>query len=184
MSTWIKQGALAAAAFAAAVAAVTVRPPVAEVQDEGLGQFEGSYALKGSASSAEQKIEQALEQGVQEVNFAIRGLALSRLKEKNPLIKSIKIEERNGKVKVTFDGNRSYESPVDGSLQNQRDNTGERVRVGARINGGRLQQIFVSESGRRVNTYSLSGNTLRLGVRVTADILPNAVTYSVNYEKQ
>ncbi|HJK97826.1 MAG TPA: hypothetical protein RMF84_11415 [Polyangiaceae bacterium LLY-WYZ-14_1] len=183
MSTW-KKTALGMIALAAALLVSTLQPPVAEMQDEGPARFAGTYTLKGSASQAEQKIEEALERGVQDVNFAIRGLALSRLKAKNPLINSVKIEYRNNKFKVTFDGSRSYESPADGSLQNQRDVQGDRIRVGHRVNRGRLQQIFVSESGRRVNTFSLDGNTLRMNVRVTADILPSAVTYRVDYQKQ
>lgn len=184
MTGWKRAGTLAAVGLCALAIASLAGPQAAQTQDDGPERFVGTWTLAGSASSAEQKIEQALEAGVENVNFMVRGLALSRLKAKNPLIRSVKIEHSNGRFKVTFDGNRSYQGPDDGSLQAQRDVQGDRVRVGHRVHRGRLQQIFVTDSGRRVNSYRVDGDRMRLSVRVTADILPDPVTYSVGYSRQ
>lgn len=185
MQQWKRATALAAVGLGALALAALAGPGTARTQDDDSAErFVGTYTLAGNASEAERSIEQALEAGVENVNFMVRGLALSRLKAKNPLIRTIKIEHANGRFKVSFDGNRTYQGPDDGSLQNQRDGQGDRIRVGHRVSRGRLQQIFVSESGRRVNSFSVNGDQMRLSVRVTADILPEAVTYAVNYRKQ
>lgn len=184
MKHWKRAASFAAVGLGALAIAALAGPGTARTQDDGPERFEGTWVLAGAAGAAERDIEQALEAGVENVNFMVRGLALSQLKAKNPLIRSIKVEHENGRFKITFDGNRSYQGPDDGSLQSQRDVQGDRIRVGHRVHNGRLQQIFVSESGRRVNSFSVNGDRMRLSVRVTADILPEAVTYSVTYRKQ
>ena len=181
--------ALAAATLAAATSAAIVAlalpsvAPRAEAQEtSGLERFVGSWRYAGSQQQGRQIIDQAVSHAVDPMNFIVRGFAADRLRGKNPLVRRIDIADHGGNVRVTFDGDRTYEA-APGQWRTHRFG-GESVRVQFRVRGDALVQLFRTDSGSRRNIYRITGDgRMRLEVTVQSDQLPRDMTYRLNYRQ-
>lgn len=154
-------------------------------QDDAAGdldRFVGSWRYTGSPSQGAAIINDAVGEAVEPMNFIVRGFAADRLRGKNPLVRRIEIAERGGNVRVTFDGDRTYEAPP-GQWRTHRFG-GESVRVQFRVRGDSLVQLFRTDGGSRRNVYRVTGDgRMRLEVTVQSDQLPRDMRYRLSYRR-
>ena len=180
-------GAAVLTLLAAAVVAAPATP--ARGQDEGAAaassgheRFRGTWRYAGSAAHGEAIIERAVVAAVDGMNFITQPIATGRLRGKNPLVRSLEFTTTDTHIRVVFDGNRTYRTPIGGWANHTVD--GAQVRVQFRIRGDSIVQLFRSDGGTRRNVYTLLPNgQLRLAVTVQSGSLPRDMTYRLNYRQ-
>jgi len=145
--------------------------------------FNGTFAYDASASES---IDRAIEQGVAKMNFITRPVARGRLKKTNEPYKTITIAQTPTQVSITTDNRAAIVTPANGTAIKWKREDGEVLDVHTAWAEGKLVQEFDAEDGKRVNTYTLSGdgNTLTMHVTVSSPRLPQPVTYTLVYRRQ
>lgn len=149
----------------------------------GIERFVGTWRYAGTPEQGREIIHRAVDYTVEPMNFITRGFAAGRLRDKNQLIRNIEIAAPGDSIRVTFDGERTYQTPP-----NQwRVHTfqGEDVNVVLRPRGDVLVQLFRSESGLRRNVYRLvDDDTMHLEVTVQSDQIPRDMRYRLEYRRR
>ena len=144
--------------------------------------FNGTWRYVGSAQHGTQIIHRAVDRCVEPENFIVRTVAAGRLRDKNPLVRSIAINVSGGDARIVFDGSRTYRTAL-GSWRTHRFD-GDSVRVQIREHNGALVQLFRTDSGTRRNVYRrLPNGQMRLEVTVQANSLERDMTYRLLYRR-
>jgi hypothetical protein len=179
-----------AAALTTASAGLTLagappsEPPVTAAANdvETVDRFAGRYRHAGGERERKAR-DDAIDDVVDDMNFIVRGIARSRLREANPIAKSLGIAKKGKMLTITFD-KRHYTGPIDGRTVKVVGVTGDEVSMRFQISNGRIRQIFQGDDGGRVNDFSLDGEgRVALSVRVHSDKLPKDLRYQLTYAK-
>lgn len=155
---------------------------VAQETDEA-GGLTGSFVYAGSTDQGRQVIEEAIEEGIDEMGFMKKPVARRRLRAKNQLARYIDIAVRGDQVAVRFDRERTYVTPADGTPVMVRLADGEEVQLSQTYTGERLVQVFTSEDGQRRTVFEMDDGGLEMTTTVTGRQLPGPVRYELDYQR-
>jgi hypothetical protein len=137
-----------------------------------------------NANTSQEVIDQAIDAGIEKMNFIKRPIARSRLKKTNPLYQRIEIGNDGAQISVRFDAGKPVVMPANGSTAKWTRDDGEVFDVSALASGSKLQQTFTAEDGQRVNEFDLAADgTLTLRVTLTSPQLPAPVRYVLTYKR-
>ena len=140
----------------------------------------GTYTLNRQASD---DINAAIESAVRRMNFVTRPIARGRLRKTNAAYERVVIDYGTSQVSVTFDQRAAIVTPSNGTPIKWRREDGEQFDVSTEWENGRLEQTFSAEDGRRVNVYTLEGNTLTMEVTITSPRLSAPLRYKLVYNR-
>lgn len=162
-------------------------PLAAMVDQETLAKasaFDGDYVFVGGQKERD-GIDAAIEASVEALSPMLRNLGRERLRETNPVPKSISIDVEGDTAKIEFaqDG---HAARLDGTPVKTKSAQGDRVKVSHRIRGGRLVQFIDGSGGDRRNSFKLSndGKRLTLNVEITSGHLPVPVEYRLTFKRK
>ncbi len=145
----------------------------------------GTYRYAGG-SSQRQRLKDAIDSAVQQLNALIRGIGRRRLNESNQIRDQIKISVDGDKVTTTFTPGGTLTTTLGAPAIPWTTDTGNAVKAKAKMVKGRLVQDFKSEDGARRSVYTLdkSGDTLTLSVTISSDRLPEPLKYALTYKRR
>lgn len=174
---------LAIASLAAALVVVSLGTPV-DGQDAPAttaDDFNGTWRYAGSASQGTGIINNAINETIAPMNFIVRGIAGSRLRNTNQLAQRLTIRISDSNIQIGLD-DRNYNTGNNAWAPHRNPNGGS-LQVLHRFYGRALNQTFRSDSGTRQNQYSLNNGRLTMSVQVTSDSLPGPLRYRLRYRK-
>jgi hypothetical protein len=145
--------------------------------------LQGVYALDSAASD---DVPAAIERGTAEMNFAIRGLARSRIAQTNPLYPRILLVRDENSVRLRFEPRDPAVIPLDGKTVPWSREDGGQYQAGAQWSGTQLLVRLSAADGERDNTLTLDpdGRTLRFKVHLQSSRLPAPIDYTLVYRRQ
>lgn len=183
-------GALSSLALAllAGSTALTVGAPRASGQSvpPALAQaLNGEWALATRETDARSLIERAIDRAIDGMLPFVRGAAQGELRARTPVDARIGIELEPERFVVRLGGNAFRTEPGRPQRIAVPGFAGETVEVVQLVRGGRLEQVFSTEQGRRWNvlTPSADGSRLMLDVTMSGTLLPAAVQYRLEYRR-
>jgi hypothetical protein len=144
--------------------------------------LQGTFELVPEESD---DVETAIRGVATRINFALRGIARSRLRRTNPLHHTISIAHTTSEVTIIMDDRAPVTSPASGSPITWRREDGEVFDLSTRWDHDRLRQTFVAEDGARENVFWLGpdGTTLYMEVTVRSPRLPEPLSYRLAYRR-
>jgi hypothetical protein len=142
----------------------------------------GTYVIDRARSD---DINQAIETAVSRLSIVNRPRVRGWLRRTNLAYQRIVIGLGGGSVSLGFDQRGAIVTPANGTPVNWTREDGERLKVSAQWENGRLEQTFRGEDERRVNVFSLSadGRMLTLDVTVTSPLLARPMIYKLVYAR-
>lgn len=161
----------------------------AGVQQEELGvrssaeeRLSGTFELAGSRQQAQARVNRAIDEAVANMSWFQRGFARTRLREKNPVRDTTRIEVGGGNVTIEY-GDATYTTP-EGQWRTVTA-TGEQVRLLQQVVGDRIYQTFRTDDGEKLTVYSVSddGRQLTLDITVSSPQLPVPLRYELDYRR-
>ena len=157
--------------------------PVASVRDA-RDAWVGSFQYAGGQSERK-ALDDAIEDIVQEMNFLIRPIARSRLKEANVVPGSIGFAKRGVELEIEMAGKRPLSAPVDGTAVFRTNSHGERIKVVQRVSQPKLHQHCSGSQGEREIHYVLDEDGKRLTAHITirSERLPKPLQYRLTYRR-
>jgi len=146
------------------------------------GTLQGTFTYVADKSD---NVDQAVEIAVSKLNFFVRSLARTRLREMNAPYQRIAIELTPTQVTITGDRSAPIRTPPDGTPGVWTDADAGVFQVSTRWEGSVLKQEFSAKQGQRINAYAVSpdGETLTLQVTVSSQRLKAPVTYRLVYRR-
>ncbi len=171
---------LCAAAAAGAAAAWLPAPPALAAEPHHAA-FLGSYKHSGGKADLDAR-DRAIDDVVKGMNVFARGIARDRLKESNPIARAMVFSASDKALTIAMD-QRAYTAPLDGSKVKVKGITGDELDLHLVLAAGSLKQVFSAEDKGRINSFSFSGSTLLMHVRVHAEKLPKDLLYKLSYER-
>jgi len=170
-------------AFATLLAAslISIAPLQAQTATSKAKPVRGTFVLVPEKSD---DIDQAIEAGVKDMGMT-KSIAKGRLKDTNPLYRTIEIDATADTVRLTFDGKTTLVAPANGEEIEWRYR-GEKFKVTTRWEGNSVRQAFKAFDGTRENVTTLDpdGVTLRVVTTVTSSMLPEPVKYVMVYRRE
>ena len=153
----------------------------AAAQEAPATPFVGSWTY---ASQPADVIEQAIERGIDDMNFVTKPIARRRLRATNDPYSTVEIRVGNAEVTTVLEG-RSITSPADGRAIQWRREDGEVLQVSTSLRNASLVQSFTADDGSRENVYSVSPDGRRMTILVTirSERLPAPITYRLLYDR-
>jgi hypothetical protein len=161
-----------------------VAPPPVSPEDALRARFAGTYVpAPGVPNNA--RIDEGIEHAVQELFFAIRPLARSRIRAGNPLFPTVTIGFRDHRIDIDSPPVSAH-SADNGGASTMTGLDHEVNNVTQRFDRGDLVQTCWNSAGRRVTRFVLTpdGSQLRLHVEITAPQLPVAVRYTLLFARR
>lgn len=147
----------------------------------------GAYRFIGGESEIE-RMDRAIDDAVEELNFLIRGLARRRLREPNFPSERLRIVEEGAQIRIERTGQPDIAAPADGSpIEWRNPENGNTLEIRHEMAGPRvLEQQMRGDRGLSVNRYVLSDDGSNLTVRtvITADKLSAPVRFSTTYARE
>ena len=151
--------------------------------------FVGTYDFVGGEPERD-AVTKAIEAGVKTLSPPlVRGIARSRLHAANEVPKQMVFLGYGKWFETRVDGYR-YASFLDGSPYKVETRTGDvmdlRFKFGPSSpssSAQTMEQAFTDPAKGRVNTFEIVGNRLIMHVRVSANLLPNDITYDLTFER-
>jgi hypothetical protein len=138
-----------------------------------------------NAAQPEQPIKKAVNEGAAQINFLLRPIARSRLKNTNPNITRVVIVRTGEDITIQLGASKpSTARPSGPAIKWSRDD--EVFDLALAWEGTTLTQSFAAEDGKRFNRYTLSsdGNTLSLEITLTSDMLKKPVKYALAFARE
>ncbi len=159
---------------------VEERPPAESGDSEEL--LTGRFVLAGSQERAEARVNEAIGRAVAEMGFITRGVAADRLREKNPVRRTVETEVRGENISITY-GDATY-ATRSGDWQTVTA-TGEQVELLQTASGNSIFQTFRAPDGEKTTVYRFSpdGERLTLDITLTSPRLPEPLRYSLQYRR-
>jgi hypothetical protein len=144
--------------------------------------LQGSFAFVPEESD---DVAGAIRNATSRVNFALRGIARSRLRRTNAPYRTLTIAHTTADVTIIIDQRAPITSPSSGAPVEWAREDGEVFEVSTQWEGDRLRQTFVADDGERDNLFRLSPdrNTLTLEVTVTSRRLPEPLVYTLVFRR-
>jgi hypothetical protein len=145
-------------------------------------RMSGSFVLAEARSTAEARVNDAIEEAVNHMSFFIRGIGRGRLRETNDVPERVDIQVTGDHVVVRYDGD-AYEGDL--GVERQIVARGKQTQMTIRRNESRLSLLFRSDDGEKLqlHTFSDDGREMSFDVRVTSDQLPSPLTYRIAYRR-
>jgi len=174
----MKVGRILAALFACLLAL----PGAAAAQAGEGATLKGTFVYDASASD---NVNQAIDEAIARMNFALRPIARGRLRKTNQPYRRVSIDYTAAQVHIGTDGRPAIVTPANGTPVDWTREDGEKLKVSTEWENGKLEQTFQAEDGRRVNTYSIGqdGRTLSMLVTITSPRLSRPLTYTLRYRR-
>lgn len=146
--------------------------------------FEGSYKFVGGQKDRE-GLEAAIQTSMEAVSPMLRDLGSKRLREANPIPKTITIKVEGETAEILFDG-KGHAVKLDGAPVRTRSRAGERVKISHRMRGAKLSEFVDGSGGDRRNDFVLSddGQRLKLEVTISSGHLPVPVEYTLRFKRK
>jgi hypothetical protein len=170
---------------ASAVQAEEPASPPAQPTPSPRDRLLGTYVFAGGERETAAK-DAAIDKATEDMFFAVKGLARSKLRDATQVRHPVKIAFGSGNIVVTATGAPPATSPENGSPTPYKDGGGTASKLTQKLTAdGKLVQIFASESGMRSNTFTLSadGTTLWMAVSVESPKLPKPIRYTLTYRR-
>jgi hypothetical protein len=144
--------------------------------------LDGTYILDVTDSD---NINEVIETAVGKLDFVRRDIARGRLEKLNPAYRKVAISSSPNEISVTVDNQPPLRTPAKGAPVAWVGPDGRKVNASMQLADRRLEQIFTSATGRRVNDYTLSpdGRTLTMQVTETSPRLSQTVRYKQVYRR-
>lgn len=142
----------------------------------------GRFVLAGSQERAEARVNDAIGRAVAEMGFITRGVAADRLREKNPVRRTVETEVQGERITITY-GDATYETRS-GDWQTVTA-TGEQVELLQTASDDAIYQTFRAPDGEKTTVYRFSpdGQRLTLDITLTSPRLPQPLRYSLQYRR-
>lgn len=142
----------------------------------------GRFELAGSQERAEARVNEAIGRAVADMGFITRGVAADRLREKNPVRRTVETEVQGEHITITY-GDATYETRS-GDWQTVTA-TGEQVELLQTASGNSIFQTFRAPDGEKTTVYRFSpdGERLTLDITLTSPRLPEPLRYSLQYRR-
>ncbi|MFO7563264.1 MAG: hypothetical protein R6X02_11525 [Enhygromyxa sp.] len=156
-------------------------PPPVTIAD-----FHGNYRFVGG-SKQRAELTAAIEAAAQQLAGAIRGIGRKRLTKTNPIDNTLEIVIAGDKVTTIFETGFDATCVIDGPTVHWSNNKGDAYKVRVRSKGNnRLVQIIVGDDGVKTTVFVLSSDKQKLTVhhKITADRLPEPMTYRLSYSRK
>lgn len=171
--------------FLAIVALTMTHPGSAFAQPTGpeaLQPLVGDYVIVGRNKAIERR-DASIEKVVDELNFFIRSIARNRLRDGNPVPKSLSIEQSGSKMTIRFDGE-EWTAVVGGNPVKGTGSSGDPVKMTLRQRGTQLSQRFDGEEGGKENVFRRTKDGVVVKARVFSDRLPSDVVYQLQFRRK
>ncbi len=146
----------------------------------------GTYRFAGGDAEV-RKVERAIDEGVEEMSFLIRGMASRRLKEPNLPSEELRIFIEGANITVARLGHPDISAPADGRAVTWRNpNNGNELKVSHQVSdAGVLTQRLVGERGTSVNRFEVDDSgRLTMKTTIEADKLPSPIRFSTTYVRR
>ena len=150
-----------------------------------LADLHGDYRfVGGSAQRAD--LEAAIEDAANQLPAAIRGIGRKRLTKTNPIDDGLEIVVAGSKITTIFSTGFDAGCEVDGPTVHWTSKKGDQYKVRLRSKGAKLVQIIEGEDGVKTTVFVLSADRKKLTVhhKITADRLPEPMTYRLSYSRK
>lgn len=177
--------------IAAVLGAAALFPSPAQMQDSAddsqlaqqRARFDGTWRLETPRARANGILDRAADEAANAMNFFVRGIARSRLREGSHLYSEVGLRfSDDGRLTVRFADEQSYTTRI-GRTERRRNRDGEERRVTQRFRpNGQLEQVFETDSGTRWYVWTSTGDgRLRLEVTTNSPQMPQPMVYTLDY---
>jgi hypothetical protein len=168
-------------------AVLLMLPATVGADENRLRSFIGTWAYSGGSAQIA-ALRGAVEKATADMNFLIRGLARSRLVDRQTPQGTIRFELAGSELRTVVEGFYDGTGPYDGTEFTVVNQSGNKVRVTQQIEeGSLLRRIrFKAEgTGQREIRYTLaeSGATLTQSSRLEVDRLPEPLVFEFSYAR-
>jgi hypothetical protein len=169
-------------------AVLLIFPATTDADEERLRSFVGTWAYSGGSAQID-ALRRAVEAATAKMNFLIRGLARSRLVDRQTPQGTIQFELAGSELRTVVEGLYDGTGPFDGTEFTVVNQSGDEVRVTQRIEQGSLfmRIRFAAEgTGQREVWYTLAegGATLTQSSRLEVDRLPEPLVLEFSYARE
>lgn len=157
----------------------------AEQEQAATSSVVGTYEYVGGKAQIDE-MNRRIEEGVEELNFFIRGIAERRLREANRPTEKLTITSANGKISVARSGKPEMAAPENGSAVDWKNpENGKELQVSHRLEQGVLRQRIEGDRGRSVNRFVLGEDGQRLSVKtqIEVDRLDAPIRFETTYRR-
>lgn len=145
----------------------------------------GKYVYIGGQAQIDE-MNRRIEEGVEELNVFIRGIAERRLREANRPSSKLAITPASGEIVIMRSGKPDMAAPASGAFVDWKnpENNNE-LRVSHEVREGVLWQRIEGDRGSSVNRFVLSKDGQRLSVdtEVRVDRLEEPIRFDVTYRR-
>lgn len=131
--------------------------------------------------------DEAIDKATESMFFAIKGMARSKLRERLPVPKSIRIAFVDGKITVAAEGEVVTTSPESGATVPHTSTSGQPSKLTQQLTAdGKLVQKTEGEGGSRTSVYAASADGKAITVQHTVESpkLPKPVRYTLTYRRR
>jgi hypothetical protein len=144
----------------------------------------GTYE-SASPDKAKNTIENAIEQGTDDMGALRRSVARNRLKSTNRVNNTVRITPSGNELVTDFDG-RKYRAPTTGAAEKGKDPDGKTVTVSYKAVGNTLKSRYVGEDGEKQIDFERTpdGQGMIMHVTVLSKKLSAPIKYSIRYNKK
>lgn len=160
--------------------------PTDPTTDAQRAAWAGTWQLATPTEQAATAIDRAAERAANALNYFIRPVARTRLREGTSLHTEIELSfDGEGRLTVRFGDGDRYTTRI-GATERRRDRHGRDLRVTQRFRPtGELEQVFETDSGTRWYVWVPTGDRrVRLEVTTGSPQLPEAMRFSLDYRKR
>ena len=174
---------LALASLAAALLVPRAGAQTAGVPSQLLGAFRYPHDLAHGRAV----VEAAIEPRILQLPGMFQGIARDRLRERTRIPRRVSIASSEGRVEVTYEGERTVVvgSSVPGTTT-VRNEEGREVRVTQQLSGGWLEQVYEGPNGqmRELLSTEPDGATLHVDVTLSSERLGEPIRYRLDYLRE
>ncbi|AKF10107.1 hypothetical protein [Sandaracinus amylolyticus] len=145
----------------------------------------GAWSLATREPDARGTIERAIDRAIDGMLPFVRGMAQGELRARTPIDRDVAIDLAPERIEVRLGANAFATAPGRPRRMPVPGYAGETVEVVHLVRGGRLEQIFSTDQGRRWNVFapSADGQRLTLDVTMSGALLPAPVQYRLEYRR-
>jgi hypothetical protein len=143
-------------------------------------RFDGTWVLDHSPAEANRILDRGVERAVSAMNYFVRGIARSRLRDGTHLNRRIALAFEGGeRITVRFDDRSSYTTRLG------RTERREEMRVTQRFRpNGALEQVFETDEGTRWYVYTpLPDGRLRVESTTHGPRMPQPMYFVLEYRR-
>jgi hypothetical protein len=166
-----------------ALVAFALVPAASHAQTAEAPSLKGIFVYDAGASD---NVNAAINAAISGMNFALRPIARGRLKKTNQPYQRVVIDYTPAQVSIVMNNRAPIVTPANGTPVNwTRPEDGEKLTVSTEWENAGIEQTFLAEDGKRVNSYSISpdGRVMSVRVTITSPRLSRPLTYTLRYRR-